>query len=495
MMMDYNSESTITNNNSNSNINNKTSSNNNVSKCDSPSDNDRTLIASGGQNDATTTSIIDANEPVDVHNVTTQRKSFGIDLRKNESPNANITNKPEEIMNNDIKNLLPPIPSTQSITCRFFTRGICRFHSMCMYSHDQPSNMYKENYPLIMDGNTNDFNVEIENGASGHRPDYDHDQDKPSTSNSSCNNSNINICNNSKHHTNDSDETINSTNNNEKNTNIKSYNVSTNGWVNAPVFIPKPLSQRNIGHIGTISGYHQYHPQLQQYGPQQEPQINQTATPLNYSWADIVGGINAMSMHNNNGTLPNEATGIMELCPYESPCPYGNYCGYNLHWELCEMCDQYCLHPKDENQRKIHKKECLQQHEQAMELSFAIARSKDKTCGICFETIMEKSGHEKRFGILSNCNHIFCLECIRKWRQAKQFENKITRYYRLIFAILKIVLFFIVLHYRSCPECRVSSDFVCPSAFWVETKEEKEKLLNDYRKALGIKDCKYFKKV
>jgi len=46
----------------------------------------------------------------------------------------------------------------------------------------------------------------------------------------------------------------------------------------------------------------------------------------------------------------------------------------------------------------------------------------------------------------------------------------------------------------ACPECRVCSDFVCPSAFWVETKEEKDKLLNDYRAALGAKDCKYFKK-
>lgn len=28
----------------------------------------------------------------------------------------------------------------------------------------------------------------------------------------------------------------------------------------------------------------------------------------------------------------------------------------------------------------------------------------------------------------------------------------------------------------------------------METKEEKDKLLNDYRAALGAKDCKYFKK-
>lgn len=62
-----------------------------------------------------------------------------------------------------------------------------------------------------------------------------------------------------------------------------------------------------------------------------------------------------------------------------------------------------------------------------MELSFAIARSKDKTCGVCFEVVREKSGRAKRFGILPNCNHIFCLECIRKWRQAKQFDNNIIR--------------------------------------------------------------------
>lgn len=49
--------------------------------------------------------------------------------------------------------------------------------------------------------------------------------------------------------------------------------------------------------------------------------------------------------------------------------------------------------------------------------------------------------------------------------------------------------------YSACPECRIPSDYVCPSAFWVETKDEKEKLITDYKKALGEKDCKYFKKV
>ena len=64
-----------------------------------------------------------------------------------------------------------------------------------------------------------------------------------------------------------------------------------------------------------------------------------------------------------------------------------------------------------------------------MELSFAIQRSKDKVCGICMDVVMDKKpSSEARFGILSDCNHTFCLPCIRKWRQAKQFENKIIRF-------------------------------------------------------------------
>lgn len=68
--------------------------------------------------------------------------------------------------------------------------------------------------------------------------------------------------------------------------------------------------------------------------------------------------------------------------------------------------------------------------EKDMEHSFAVARSKDKTCGICFEVVTEKAKRgEHRFGILPNCNHIFCLSCIRTWRKAKTFDNSITRYF------------------------------------------------------------------
>lgn len=47
---------------------------------------------------------------------------------------------------------------------------------------------------------------------------------------------------------------------------------------------------------------------------------------------------------------------------------------------------------------------------------------------------------------------------------------------------------------RACPECRQTSDFICPSRFWVDTPEDKEKLLTDYRMNLNKKECKYFRR-
>lgn len=301
--------------------------------------------------------------------------------------------------------------------CRYFQRGICRFGDMCRFSHD------------LTGGEV--LSADMDSVASSSSSSNEHLQQQQQQH-----------CNN-----------LPST----------SKNAVAN-WANAPIFVPNCQRQQLEGidnddallalAVG-IDG-------------------NAATTSANKSWAEVVGaGVPSVGVITITDGVET-ARCMEEVCPYENPCPYNVHCMYTLHWELCKMCDEYCLHPIDQAQRRKHNQDCLQQHERDMELSFAIARSKDKTCGICFDTIMEKSGREKRFGILPNCSHIFCLECIRKWRQAKQFEHKIT---------------------RSCPECRVSSDFVCPSAFWVETKEDKDKLLSDYRSALGVKDCKYFKKV
>ncbi|XP_077496345.1 E3 ubiquitin-protein ligase makorin-1-like isoform X2 [Amblyomma americanum] len=164
----------------------------------------------------------------------------------------------------------------------------------------------------------------------------------------------------------------------------------------------------------------------------------------------------------------------LPLCPYElanGGCPVGERCSY-VHGQLCDLCQKPCLHPFNEDQRMQHREECVQRHEQDMELSFAVQRSAGKSCGICMDIVMDKEpASERRFGILEKCSHVFCLNCIRKWRGSKQFDSKTV---------------------RACPECRTPSDFVTPSSFWVDMGAEKDKLIADYKSAMSEKPCRYF---
>ncbi|XP_029674744.1 probable E3 ubiquitin-protein ligase makorin-1 isoform X2 [Formica exsecta] len=229
--------------------------------------------------------------------------------------------------------------------------------------------------------------------------------------------------------------------------NKKSDKRTAEDWVKAPEFVPtavSPVAGSSSTDGTSASGI-----------------STSISKPVSYAQA-----VNPSGQASNLSLEP--------LCPYAEAtgiCRNIN-CTY-LHGDICELCSRAVLHPHNEELRKKHTNACVKQHEADMELSFAIQRSKEKSCGVCFETIMEKSSREQRFGILPNCNHCFCLTCIRKWRQAKQFDNKII---------------------RACPECRIPSDFVCPSMYWVDTKEEKEKLITDYKGALSTKDCKYFNK-
>ncbi|KAG9260357.1 E3 ubiquitin-protein ligase makorin-2 [Astyanax mexicanus] len=162
-----------------------------------------------------------------------------------------------------------------------------------------------------------------------------------------------------------------------------------------------------------------------------------------------------------------------QLCPYAAAgqCQYGSTCPY-LHGDMCEICRLQVLHPHDQEQRAAHEKMCMMAFEMDMEKAFAVQHSQDKVCSICMEVVYEKaSPSERRFGILSSCCHTYCLSCIRQWRCAKQFEKPII---------------------KSCPECRVVSDFVIPSIYWVEDQEEKNRLIEEFKSGVSKKPCKYF---
>lgn len=161
------------------------------------------------------------------------------------------------------------------------------------------------------------------------------------------------------------------------------------------------------------------------------------------------------------------------LCPYweiSGDCINGDNC-LLIHGDLCEMCGQFVLHPFNEEISAQHHKECLSEHEKAMKEAFINQESMKMQCGICMEQVIEVGA---RFGILQNCKHCFCLKCIREWRKKKEsFEKDVV---------------------RACPQCRVQSDFIIPSAVWVEDQLEKDNIIANYQNNMSQKVCKYMAK-
>lgn len=209
-----------------------------------------------------------------------------------------------------------------------------------------------------------------------------------------------------------------------------SFTIDPLKWINAPVFVPKfkqwqptPVDVQDDGQEEELQE-HISHEDTAEENEQGEDL--EEAVPVAGGGMSYAAIVTMNNNHNGLGIIKDHIDSVQ--CPYYEnsgvcmldTCPYA-------HGEMCELCGKFCLNPLDKEQQRQHNVECIKQHELDMEHSFAIQRSKDKICGICLEVILEKPSREQRFGILPNCNHIFCLECIRTWRQAKNFENKIKR--------------------------------------------------------------------
>ncbi|KAG8002712.1 Peroxisome proliferator-activated receptor delta [Nibea albiflora] len=98
-------------------------------------------------------------------------------------------------------------------------------------------------------------------------------------------------------------------------------------------------------------------------------------------------------------------------------------------------------------------------------------QSKDVTCGICMDKVYEKPDPRNQvFGILPNCNHPFCLQCIMTWRKTKDLGPEVV---------------------KSCPQCRVRSAFYVPHKYWVEGPA-KESLIAAFKEKFSKKSCSYY---
>ncbi|XP_076422609.1 E3 ubiquitin-protein ligase makorin-1 isoform X4 [Peromyscus maniculatus bairdii] len=289
---------------------------------------------------------------------------------------------------------------TKQVTCRYFMHGVCKEGDNCRYSHDLSDSPYGIACKYFQRGYC----------VYGDRCRYEHSKPlkqeevtatdlsaKPPLAASSSLSSGVGSL-----------AEMNPGEAESRNPNFATVGAGSEDWVNAIEFVPG------------------------------QPYCGRTAPSC--TEVPLQGSVTKGESEKEPAAVETEK----QLCPYAAvgECRYGENCVY-LHGDSCDMCGLQVLHPMDAAQRSQHIKSCIEAHEKDMELSFAVQRSKDMVCGICMEVVYEKANpSERRFGILSNCNHTYCLKCIRKWRSAKQFESKII---------------------KSCPECRITSNFVIPT--------------------------------
>ncbi len=74
-----------------------------------------------------------------------------------------------------------------------------------------------------------------------------------------------------------------------------------------------------------------------------------------------------------------------------------------------------------------------------------------KECSICFRIIIN-------YGLLSNCDDIFCYECIKQWRNEAKQKSKRERF-------------------RRCPLCNKESPLLIKSKFYLKGEEKKQKII------------------
>mmetsp|Transcript_23912 Transcript_23912/g.34392 ORF Transcript_23912/g.34392 Transcript_23912/m.34392 type:complete len:504 (-) Transcript_23912:227-1738(-) len=155
-----------------------------------------------------------------------------------------------------------------------------------------------------------------------------------------------------------------------------------------------------------------------------------------------------------------------ELCSFHvtNDCRYGSSCRY-LHGNQCSYCLSNVLHPVDEERADEHVQNCAAM--MGISQTTSTEAQESITCGICMNQTRSLG---RKFGMLMNCTHAFCLECIREYR-GNDFSGRTI---------------------RACPICYVESDLVLPSFTFVLDPQKRKELFAGHRGRLSEIPCKHF---
>ncbi|KAJ7623335.1 hypothetical protein FB45DRAFT_925318 [Roridomyces roridus] len=98
-----------------------------------------------------------------------------------------------------------------------------------------------------------------------------------------------------------------------------------------------------------------------------------------------------------------------------------------------------------------------------------VIADEDDLCSICFEKPVT-------YGLLNDCSHIFCITCIKQWRDPANKTDAGAGNTKL------------------CPMCRQPAKFIIPSSKFYPHGEEKDSLLARYMDSMARVPCRYFQR-
>ncbi|XP_076929242.1 putative RING-type E3 ubiquitin transferase C3H69 [Bidens hawaiensis] len=194
-------------------------------------------------------------------------------------------------------------------------------------------------------------------------------------------------------------------------------------------------------------------------------------SPAQSAWGDTSGDNELLNDAINQSRSDNPSDIVMCSFAAAGNCPRGENCPH-VHGDTCPTCRKQCLHPFRPDEREEHKRSCEKKHKHLE----ALKHSQEIECSVCLERVLSKlTSAERKFGLLSECDHPFCISCIRNWRSSSPTSGMDVN------SAL-----------RSCPICRKLSYFVIPSVIWYASKEEKQEIVDSYKAKLRSIDCRHF---
>lgn len=128
-------------------------------------------------------------------------------------------------------------------------------------------------------------------------------------------------------------------------------------------------------------------------------------------------------------------------------------------------------HSKEEEKEKDSTNPCKKEVSSASAATCSYVKNEENNCGICMDNIVHTG---KRFGLLSNCDHRYCIDCLRKWRRSSH-KNQIVG----------------VAVTQTCPTCRVKSNLVMPTKKF-SVGSEKEIIIENYKRKMESMPCRNF---